>query len=98
MRYNKKIYLVQEGEAIYDEETGNYIEGEPRKKEIMALVTDTGTERMNLLCGGINQHAKTIRINQIYDEVDHIEMDNKKYQIDVKRSYRHKMTFEVSGV
>ena len=99
MRADKVVYFVKEGERVYDPTTGNYINEPPVKDDVMALVTDTGTERMNFLYGKIKQNAKTIRLNQKYtDSVDFIEIDNQPYQIDNKRLYRHKTTFEVSGV
>jgi len=99
MRTDKTIYVVVEGEEIYDPNTGDYIVGEPVKTELKALVTDTGTERMNFLYGKIKQNAKTIRLNQKYtNPYDFIEIDGEKYQVDNERSYRHKMSIEVSGV
>ena len=99
MRADQTIYAVVEGEEIYDPNTGDYIVGEPVKTELKALVTDTGTERMNFLYGKIKQNAKTIRLNQKYTyPVDFIEIDEQSYQIDNKRLYRHKTMFEVSVV
>lgn len=99
MRATDTVYFVVKGEEVYDDDTGNYTSTEPVKTAVSALVTDTGTERMNLLYGGIKQKAKTIRLNSQYAEkFDYIEIDGQEYQVDMARKYRHKMTIEVSGL
>ncbi len=99
MRATDTVYFVVKGEEVYDDDTGNYTSTEPVKTAVSALVTDTGTERMNLLYGGVKQKAKTIRLNTHYKEkFDYIEIDDGKYQVDMARKYRHKMTIEVSGL
>lgn len=99
MRATDTVYFVIKGEEVYDDDTGCYESTEPVKTAVSALVTDTGTERMNLLYGGIKQKAKTIRLNTRYEQAfDHIEIDGKEYQVDMVRKYRHKMTIEVSGL
>ena len=99
MRAADTVYLVVKGEDTYNDDTGCYESTEPVKTAISALVTDTGTERMNLLYGGIKQQAKTIRLNSIYkDMFDYVEIDGKEYQVDMIRKYRQKMTLEVSGL
>lgn len=99
MRADTLVTFVQEGADQFDPNTGNYISEPSVETEIYCLVTDTGDERMNLLYGGIKQRAKTVRLNAQYNEpVDYLIIDGESYQIDRKRAYRHKMTFEVSGV
>lgn len=99
MRTSDTVYFVVKGAEEYDELTGNYEESKPDKTAVPALVTDTGTERMNLLYGGIKQHAKTVRLNAKYTEpFDHVEIGGKDFQVDMIREYRHKMTVEVSGL
>ena len=99
MRADTLVTFVQEGKDQFDPNTGNYISEPSVETEIYCLVTDTGDERMNLLYGGIKQRAKTVRLNAQYNElVDYLIIDGESYQIDRKRAYRHKMTYEVSGV
>lgn len=99
MRADTLVTFVKEGDDQFDPTTGNYISEPSVETEIYCLVTDTGDERMNLLYGGIKQRAKTVRLNAQYNEpVDHLIIDGQSYQIDRKRAYRHKMTYEVSGV
>jgi hypothetical protein len=99
MRADTLVTFVKEGKDQFDPTTGNYISEPSVSTEIYCLVTDTGDERMNLLYGGIKQRAKTVRLNAQYNElVDYLIIDGESYQIDRKRAYRHKMTYEVSGV
>lgn len=99
MRAADTVYLVVKGEDTYNDDTGCYESTEPVKTAIRALITDTGTERMNLLYGGIKQQAKTVRFNAKYERpFDYVEIDGKEYQVDMIRKYRHKMTLEVSGL
>lgn len=99
MRASDTVYFVVKGAEEYDELTGNYEESKPDKTAVPALVTDTGTERMNLLYGGVQQHAKTVRLNTKYEApFDYVEINGKEYQVDMIRKYRHKMTVEVSGL
>lgn len=84
---------------MYNESTGSYEYSEPVKLKMTALVTDTGMDRQQLLYGGIRQKAKTVRLQQSYvDPYDYVEIDDQEYQVDMVRSYRQKMTMEVSGV
>lgn len=99
MRADTKVTLIVSGERTYDEATGNYETTTNTETEVYGLVTDTGTERMNLLYGGVNQHAKTIRLNAPTSVIpDLIAIDGHNYQIDNQTSYRRKQTFEVSRV
>lgn len=99
MRADKAVFLVKEGEETYDPTTGDYIVVPATENKLYANVTDTGDQRMNFLYGGIKQSAKTVRLNRKYnDTVDFIKIDGQSYQVDLKRSYRHKTTFEVSGI
>ena len=87
------------GKEDYDENTGDYVPAEDILSEVYAYVTDTGTERMAALYGGIRQYAKTIRVNEVIDGAfDHILIDGKKYKSDRRKIYRHKTVLEVSGV
>ena len=99
MRADKKIYLVKPGEEEFDPTTGDWVIGDGAKIEKYANVTDTGIQRMNVLYNGIKQTAKTVRLNEVHtDSFDHILMDGKQYRVDMRRTYRHKTVFEVSGV
>ena len=97
MRYDQKIYFVKEGEEEYDYDTGNYTAGEPIKEEVWANVSDTGTERMQLIYGALKQGAITVRIVGKYEkEFDYIEVEGKKYNVDAFRTFRNDQAFNLS--
>ena len=97
MRYDKQIFFVKEGEEVYDYETGDYVTTEPIKDEAWANVSDTGTERMQLIYGALKQGAITVRIVGEYDEsFDYIEVDDKKYNVDAFKTFRNDQAFNLS--
>ena len=97
MRYSVPIYFVKETEPVYDYETGDYITTEPIKYEAWANVSDTGTERMQLIYGALKQGAITVRIQGKYDEAfDYIQVDGKKYKVDAFRTFRNDQAFNLS--
>ena len=97
MRYATPIYFVKENEPVYDYETGDYVDGEPIKEKVWANVSDTGTERMQLIYGALKQGAITVRIQGKYDEAfDYIQVDDKKYNVDAFRTFRNDQAFNLS--
>ena len=97
MRYSTPIYFVKEGEDEYDYSTGDYVTGEPLKVEAWANVSDTGTERMQLIYGALKQGAITVRIVGKYDkEFDYIQVGDKKYNVDAFRTFRNDQSFNLS--
>ena len=97
MRYSVPIYFVKETEPVYDYETGDYVDGEPIKEKVWANVSDTGTERMQLIYGALKQGAITVRIQGKYDEAfDYVEVDGKKYNVDAFRTFRNNQAFNLS--
>ena len=97
MRYSVPIYFVKETEPVYDYETGDYVDGEPIKHEAWANVSDTGTERMQLIYGALKQGAITVRIRGKYEkEFDYILVDDKKYNVDAFRTFRNDQAFNLS--
>ena len=96
MRYDKKVYFVTEGEE-YNYDTGNYELVEVVKDEVWANVSDTGTERMQLIYGALKQGAVTVRIQGKYEEAfDYIEVGDKKYNVDAFRTFRNDQAFNLS--
>ena len=96
MRYDKKIYFVTEGEE-YNYDTGDYESVELVKDEAWANVSDTGTERMQLIYGALKQGAITARIVGKYDkEFDYIQVGDKKYNVDAFRTFRNDQAFNLS--
>ena len=97
VRYDKQIFFVKEGEEVYDYETGDYVTTEPIKHEAWANVSDTGTERMQLIYGALKQGAITVRIREKYEkEFDYILVDDKKYNVDAFKTFRNDQTFNLS--
>src|SRR5699024_10484074 len=96
MRYATPVYFVKETEPVYDYETGDYINGEPIKHEAWTNVSDTGTERIQLIYGALKQGAITVRIVGKYDkEFDYIEVEGKKYNVDAFRTFRNDQAFNL---
>ena len=99
MRADKLITFVTYGKEEYDDNTGDYVVTDDILSEVYAYVTDTGTDRMASLYGGVRQYAKTVRVNDVIDGAfDHILIDGRKYKSDRRKIYRHKTVLEVSGV
>ena len=99
MRADQLITFVTHGKEEYDDNTGDYVVTDDILSEVYAYVTDTGTDRMAALYGGIRQYAKTIRVNEVIDgSFDHKLIDVKKYKSDRRKIYRHQTVLEVSGV
>lgn len=97
MRYSTPIYFVKEGEDEYDYSTGDYVTTEPIKEAVWANVSDTGTERMQLIYGALKQGAITVRIQGKYEEAfDYIEVDGKEYNVDAFRTFRNDQAFNLS--
>ena len=97
MRYDQRIYFVKEGEDEYDYATGDYIATEAIKHEAWANVSDTGTERMQLIYGALKQGAITVRIVGKYGkEFDYIQVGDKKYNVDAFRTFRNDQSFNLS--
>ena len=97
MRYDTRIYFVKEGEEVYDYDTGDYITTEPIRHEAWANVSDTGTERMQLIYGALKQGAITVRIRGKYEkDFDYILVDDKKYNVDAFRTFRNDQAFNLS--
>lgn len=95
MRYDTPVYF-QTIKSEYDSATGNTgisILTEVRRN---ASVTDSGTDTLTLVYGGIKQGSKTIRLQRPYEKpFDRIRIGEKTYQVDFSRKNRN---FVVSGV
>ena len=99
MRYNDRITFVTDGESSYDNNTGNYVEGNPIEVTVPASVMDTRTQTMMLVYGEIRQGSLTIQIQGRHDDpFDRIMVDGKPYRVDYRRRLGAKEVFIVSGV
>lgn len=101
MRYNTPIFFQSLKTGKYEPETGNYADDTPSEVKRYAAVTDTGTETLQLVYGGLKQGSLTIRLQQAYvDAFDRIrigEEDKAKYYR-VDKSRLCKRVFIVSEV
>lgn len=99
MRFDKPIYFERITPGEYDASTGNYGKDTTAREERLASVTDSTTETLILVYGGIKQGSKTVRLQKHYNKpFDHIRIDGKKYQVDRERKLRVKHIFVVSEV
>lgn len=99
MRYDRKVWLVDEAEPEYDETTGDYADGAIERYYRDANVSDTGTEVMNMLYGKIKQGALTVRVqNGVESPYQYIEVDTvgNKYRIDRVKRHRNELVLFVS--
>lgn len=62
MRFNNNVKFYSETAEHYDPEAGHYVGGEKLIAEVIANVTDLGTNRSSQLFGDVNTQAKVIRM------------------------------------
>jgi hypothetical protein len=95
MRYDTPVYF-QTIKSEYDSATGNTGISILTEERRNASVTDSGTDTLTLVYGGIKQGSKTIRLQRPYEKpFDRIRIGEKLYQVDFSRKDRN---FVVSGV
>lgn len=96
MRYNDPIFFQRVKPGAYDPETGDYDEDDVTEVKKYASVTDSGTETMHLIYGGIKQGTKTIRLQREYTEpFDFIRIGMTRYKVDFRRFGRNFVVSEV---
>ena len=99
MRYDVPVYFQSVSPGEYDALTGNYAPDTVTETMVLASVSDTATETMQLLYGGIKQGSLAVRIqNHFTTPFDSIRIGNKTYRVDKSRLLRTKQTFIVSEV
>lgn len=99
MRFDTPVYFQSVVHGEYEPTTGNYAEDIVTEVERNASVSDTGTDTLTLVYGGLKQGSLTIRLQSVYDGIfDYIRIGSKRYRVDKTRTLRHKQTFIVSEV
>nr|DAY68365.1 MAG TPA: head closure knob [Caudoviricetes sp.] len=99
MRYDTPIYFQKITQGEYDPATGDYREDTVDETCVMASVTDTRTETMQVVYGSIQQGSLTIRLQNHYDyPFDLIRVKEKCYKVDYLRKMRNKQSFIVHEV
>lgn len=80
MRYEKIIYLVKEGEEVYNPLTGNYDEPKEEKIERLANISGLGPKSKALMFGEITQETLVFRLKGDLDGFDYIEYGSTLYR------------------
>lgn len=99
MRFDTPVYFQTIKAGEYDKTTGNRSAKTITEVERYASITDTGDDTLNLIYGEIKQGAKTVRLQNHYDEpFDRIRIGTEVYRVDRARRLRVKHIFFVSEV
>nr|DAQ16209.1 MAG TPA: head closure knob [Caudoviricetes sp.] len=99
MRFDTPIYFQSVVRGEYNATTGDYADDTAEEVERYASVSDTGTDTLTLVYGGLKQGSLTIRLQSVYDGIfDYIRIGSKRYRVDKTRTLRNKQTFIVSEV
>ena len=99
MRFDTPVYFQTIKAGKYDPTTGNRSQKTITEVKRDASVTDTGDDTLNLIYGEIKQGAKTVRLQNHYDEpFDRIRIGKQVYRVDKARRLRVKHIFFVSEV
>ena len=96
MRYDTPIYFQNITEGEYDTTTGNYVQDKTEETKVYANITDTKTDTLSLVYGGIKQGGLTIRLQQPFKKAfDFIRIDKKRYKTDYSRNNKIFVVSEV---
>lgn len=98
MRYDKKICFVKKSsDPVYNEETGNYDEAEPRREWRSCLISEMGVEMMNFLFGTVESGAKTIALpGSVHIAYDYLEdEEGTRYKTELRQEARHDTIYQV---
>ena len=98
MRYDTPVLFVTEGEEVFDPNTGDYITSPAVREQRWANVSDMGEERQNLLYGGINQSALTVRIQDRPPEFNKLVINGKDYAVTLRKNFRRETVLHVNGL
>ena len=98
MRFDTPIYF-QRIKSEFEASTGNYNDTVAAEEKRWASVTDSGTNTLTLVYGGLKQGSLTVRLQEPYKSpFDRIMIRGKYYRVDSKRSLLTKHSFVVSEV
>lgn len=86
MRYDTPVYFQTVKKGAYNADTGDYAPDIVTEEKIYADVTDTGTEALRLIYGGLKQGCKVLRLHRPYKKpFDSIRIGEKTYRVDLSR-------------
>lgn len=96
MRYDTPVFFQKITPGEYDASSGNYSANIIEETKRFASVTDSGTETLKLVYGGIKQGSLIIRLQTPYKaDFEHIRIGSKVYNVDFSRKQK---VFVVSEV
>lgn len=98
MRFDKRITFVRETESYYDPVKGEFVDGEPVKTTLPCHLSGIGIDRTNQLFGELDLQITVARLqNPYHGKIDHVLIDEQKYQIKRHSNYR-KGVFYLEGI
>ena len=98
MRYASPIYFVSKEKPVRLP-NGDWSEGGKTKVLKYANISDMGDETKMSVFGNVTTQGLVIRIQNDYtSEFNHIEIDDVKYRVLRKKTFRHDAVFEVGEV
>lgn len=96
MRYDTPVYFQSIEPGEYNADTANYEGDKTVETKRFASVTDSGTETLKLVYGGIKQGSKVLRLQTPYNaNFVSVRIGSKVYNVDFSR---HKKIFVISEV
>ena len=87
MRYNQRVTLVLKGngEERYDYDLGLMVGPKPVTKVVACHISNQGLQIQTTFTDKLALDAKIIRLKQVYDNIDHVLINGRKYAISMKR-------------
>ena len=96
MRYDTPIFFQRTEPGEYDATSGNYGDDKLTEEKRWADITDSGSDTLNLVYGGIKQGSLTVRIQRPYKKpFNFIRIGDKTYRVDLSRRNRAFVVSEV---
>lgn len=94
MRYDKIIYLINEGNKEYNPITSQYEESKQELIKKYAHISTVNLENQIKIIGEIKSELLTIRIQgMVKENPESVMIDNKKYKVIKKKKLRHDTSF-----
>lgn len=87
MRYNQRVTLVinDKRDEHYDYDLGRMVGSEPIKKVVPCHISNQGLQTQTAFTDKLALDAKIIRFKGIYNNIDYVLLQEKKYLIAMTR-------------
>lgn len=87
MRYNQRAVLVIDNkqDEHYDHVLGRMVGAVPIKKTVACHISNQGLQTQTAFTDKLVLDAKIVRLKQVYDNIDHVLINGRKYVISMKR-------------